>query len=331
MSSATSRSRSGGGGGRPQHFHEKPAAVLAAAIARSTLGRVQVVAASATVGRPLRRELARVLGLLPHEGPSVLRAGDNIKDDGDDEATFLEDATFVLSSKSKLTTGRAVTIPETVEHYIHIINGTASEGKLLTGAFGVLQRMSTTQQRPEEGTKREKKILLVLCKNFGKSTQNVVGALKHFKCQPEPQSLLDVLQGTTSTTTNNDDRGTDPLMERHRQVSGATGVGESAFGSNDISDSKNLDHDNGYLLVTGEDSVRGLHLDGLDLVLMVGRPKTPDDYTHIAGRTGRAGQKGQVVAVVSSEQAVALQSWERMLQIKFSNIVSPQQHHEQQQ
>ncbi|KAL7577841.1 hypothetical protein ACA910_010588 [Epithemia clementina (nom. ined.)] len=119
-------------------------------------------------------------------------------------------------------------------------------------------------------------------------------------------------------------------MKQHGQVFGATGVGESAFGSNCHCDNNYFDHDSFYLLVTGEDSVRELHLDGLDPVLMVVRPKTPDDYTHIAGRNGRAGQKGHVVAVVSSEQAVAWQSWESMVQIGFAKIVPSQQHHEQQ-
>ena len=53
--------------------HEKPAAMLAAAIARLTKGRVQVIAASATVGRPIRRELSRVLGLHSSECPETLR------------------------------------------------------------------------------------------------------------------------------------------------------------------------------------------------------------------------------------------------------------------
>jgi len=58
--------------GNNSPLHEKPAAVLTAAIARRTLGRVQVIAASATVGRSLKRELSRVLGLPPKEYPLVI-------------------------------------------------------------------------------------------------------------------------------------------------------------------------------------------------------------------------------------------------------------------
>ena len=53
--------------------HEKPAAIVTAAVTRMTLGRAQIVAASATVGRPLKRELARVLGLPAQSCPRVIR------------------------------------------------------------------------------------------------------------------------------------------------------------------------------------------------------------------------------------------------------------------
>lgn len=139
------------------------------------------------------------------------------------------------------------------------------------------------------------------------STQNTIGALKHFRCEPEPQSLLDALEAS----------GTDDMIQVHRDVSGATGVGESSYfrakGNED-------DNEQGYLLVTGEDTVRGLHLDGLDVVIVVGRPHGPDEYTHIAGRTGRAGRTGSVVNVVSYENAAALKSWERMLDLKFERL-----------
>ena len=144
------------------------------------------------------------------------------------------------------------------------------------------------------------RILLVLTKGSGISTQNTLGALKHFRCQPEPRSLLDVLEAD----------GTDKLIEVHREVSGATGVGEA----------KDADEDEGYVLVTGEDSVRGLHLDGLDVVVVVGRAPGPDEYTHIAGRTGRAGRSGSVINVVSEKDAAAVKAWEKMLDTEFREI-----------
>lgn len=69
--------------------------------------------------------------------------------------------------------------------------------------------------------------------------------------------------------------GNDRLMEVHRRVSGVVGVGRSK---------KNLDSDSKKnLLITHEDNVRGLHLDSLDEVVVVGRPGCLDEYTYIAG------------------------------------------------
>jgi superfamily II DNA/RNA helicase len=263
--------------------HEKPAAVVTSAVARLTLGRAKVVSASATVGRSLKRELSRVLGLSSKESPLVVRGNDDLRDDDDEEPSTVGHI------------GRAVTIPDTVKHYVIAVD-TSSVGNLLTNAFFVLKNLNKTNPR---------RVLLVLTRGCGLNTQNAVGALKHFSCKPEPRSLLDVLEAD----------GTDRMIEVHRQVSGATGVGESYFQAN-----KEKQDDEGYLLVTGEDSVRGLHLDGLDVVVIVGRPHGPDEYTHIAGRTGRAGREGKVIQVLNNQQAAAVNGWERMLGVPFEKL-----------
>lgn len=141
------------------------------------------------------------------------------------------------------------------------------------------------------------------------STQNTIGALKHFRCTPEPKSLLDALEAS----------GTDDMIRVHRDVSGSTGVGGS---SNVGAKGNKPDDEEGYLLVTGEDTVRGLHLDGLDVVIVVGRPHGPDEYMHIAGRTGRAGRTGSVISVVNFEDAAAFKSWEHMLDLKFEQLAA---------
>ena len=255
--------------------HEKPGAVVCAAVARLTLGRAQIVAASATVGRPLRRELARALGLLPQECPDVVHG----------------EATTAMERVENMA--RAVTIPETVQNHVLTVEGT-SAGQMLTMAYKVIQAMSD----------RPRRMLLVLSRGFDINTQNTIGALNHFKCTPEPQSLLDVLEAD----------GTDRMIEKHREVSGAKGVGESAYFATKEG------NEEGYLFVTGEDTVRGIHLDGLDVVIVVGRPKGPDEYMHIAGRTGRAGRTGHVINIVAQQNAAIVNSWESMLGVPFSRL-----------
>ena len=290
--------------------HEKPAAILTAAMIRHTLGHIQIVAASATVGRTLRRELARVMGLPPQDCPRVIVADGSTTVD-DNNSTPDETPS---TSSSGLSRGRAVTIPSTVEHFVVPVDGT-STGKLLTAAYRVIQSMQNNNNSNQDKNGEEeqtnnlppsKRILMVLTRGFGISTQNAIGALKHFKCRPDPVSLLDALQVDEGAG------GTERLMETHRQVSGATGLG--------VGQQEETVQRQGYLLVTGEDTVRGIHLDGIDVVLVVGRPNGPDEYTHIAGRTGRAGKTGKVVTVVSQENAAALASWERMLECRFHQL-----------
>ncbi|OEU11845.1 hypothetical protein FRACYDRAFT_144880, partial [Fragilariopsis cylindrus CCMP1102] len=71
------------------------------------------------------------------------------------------------------------------------------------------------------------------------------------------------------------------------------------------------------LLVTGEDTVRGMHIANLDTVVVVGRPAGPDEYIHIAGRTGRAGRSGKVISVLSEQHTAAIKGWETILNIDF--------------
>jgi hypothetical protein len=257
--------------------HEKPAGILCATIARSTFGEAQIVAASATVGRPLRRELARVLGLLPNECPDVVMGLDN-------------DAAKT----------RAVTVPKSLNHYVLPSMGEDSSGSLLTTAAFLIKRLPAIGSTESP---RGRKTLLVMTNGIGISIRDAIGAMKHFNVQPHPRNLLDILQAS----------GSDDLIKVHREVSGASGLGESAT-------HVSFDESEGYVIVTGEDSVRGLHLDELDTVIVVGRPKTPDEYIHIAGRAGRAKKKGSVVNVVSYDQARGLTSWESILGIDFIPI-----------
>lgn len=270
--------------------HEKPAAVVTSAVARMSLGRAQVIAVSATVGRPLRRELSRVLGLSTDECPRVIRGSKTNQpsnggaDDGEDD------------SDEPVHLGRAVSIPDLVESYVTTIDSESS-GKLMTAAFEVVNRLN----------KKPRKMLMVLTRGCGMSTKNTIGALKHFQCKPEPVSLLDALEAD----------GSDHMIAMHRQVSGAVGIGETNYFKATQQDTESGGE---YLLVTGEDTVRGLHLDGLDVVIVVGQPHGPDEYTHIAGRTGRAGKPGKVINVVSADGAAHFKSWERMLNVQFESL-----------
>ncbi len=56
------------------------------------------------------------------------------------------------------------------------------------------------------------------------------------------------------------------------------------------------------VLVATDVAARGIHVDGIDLVVHVDPPADHKDYLHRAGRTARAGEKGTVVSIVLPNQ-----------------------------
>ncbi|QDY06028.1 DEAD/DEAH box helicase [Micromonospora sp. HM134] len=56
------------------------------------------------------------------------------------------------------------------------------------------------------------------------------------------------------------------------------------------------------VLVATDVAARGIHVDGVSLVLHIDPPKDPKDYLHRAGRTARAGESGAVATLVLPKQ-----------------------------
>ncbi len=56
------------------------------------------------------------------------------------------------------------------------------------------------------------------------------------------------------------------------------------------------------VLVATDVAARGIHVDGVSLVVHVDPPRDPKDYLHRAGRTARAGEAGTVVTLVMPKQ-----------------------------
>ena len=56
------------------------------------------------------------------------------------------------------------------------------------------------------------------------------------------------------------------------------------------------------VLVATDVAARGIHVDGIDLVLQIDPPRDPKDYLHRAGRTARAGKDGVVVLISTTRQ-----------------------------
>lgn len=61
-----------------------------------------------------------------------------------------------------------------------------------------------------------------------------------------------------------------------------------------------------HVLVATDVAARGIHVEGVTLVVHVDPPKDPKDYVHRAGRTARAGERGTVVTIVAPRQQKAV-------------------------
>jgi ATP-dependent RNA helicase RhlE len=65
------------------------------------------------------------------------------------------------------------------------------------------------------------------------------------------------------------------------------------------------------VLVTTDLAARGIDIPGLEVVVNYDLPRSPDDYVHRIGRTGRAGASGLAVSLVSADTEAHFQLIER--------------------
>ncbi|HEY9880917.1 MAG TPA: DEAD/DEAH box helicase [Leptolyngbyaceae cyanobacterium] len=77
------------------------------------------------------------------------------------------------------------------------------------------------------------------------------------------------------------------------------------------------------VLVATDVAARGLDIDQLPHVVNFELPDVPEDYVHRIGRTGRAGNEGQAISLVSGEEYSLLRDIERLLKRDLPRDVVP--------
>jgi len=75
------------------------------------------------------------------------------------------------------------------------------------------------------------------------------------------------------------------------------------------------------VLIATDVAARGLDIAGMDLVINFDMPRKGDDYVHRAGRTGRAGNAGLVVSLITAQEWNLMVSIERYLKQNFERRV----------
>jgi len=71
-----------------------------------------------------------------------------------------------------------------------------------------------------------------------------------------------------------------------------------------------------YLIAT-DVAARGLHIEGLDMVVNFDLPNDPENYVHRIGRTARAGKSGKAVSLVCEKYLASLEAIEELIAMKI--------------
>jgi ATP-dependent RNA helicase RhlE len=77
------------------------------------------------------------------------------------------------------------------------------------------------------------------------------------------------------------------------------------------------------VLVATDVAARGLDIDELPHVINFELPRTPEDYIHRIGRTGRAGKPGTAISLVSASEVQYLVEIEKLIRIRSSRSSFP--------
>lgn len=75
------------------------------------------------------------------------------------------------------------------------------------------------------------------------------------------------------------------------------------------------------VLIASDIAARGLHIEGITHIFNMDVPERPNDYLHRAGRTGRNGQAGHVISLITPKELPLLRKIEHELKIKIANKI----------
>ncbi|KAJ1422449.1 P-loop containing nucleoside triphosphate hydrolase protein [Ochromonadaceae sp. CCMP2298] len=281
---------------------------------------LQLVASSATVGRPLRRELHRLFQTaVPVDGSRQLG--------GQQYGGQLP----VLRPAGGSEGTRQVGIPDTIRHVAML---DSEEYEDLAGKLGFVKEKWLTGMR--------RGILFVPSAD---DVQQVRGILKYWGLDhtKDLQQALKIAGASNRMSGTGDGTGdatgdapakgdyfsremvTVANQEELLSQAQTTRMGSISRKGADGAEAEGGGVGVRELFVIPLSGSRGLHLQDVECVMMLIPPRTMDEYLHAAGRTGRMGNKvntGIVYTVATMEELKRLQSWQTPLGIDFEILYS---------
>ncbi len=280
---------------------------------------LQVVACSATIGRPLRRYLNGLLNVtsreLKHTTPHSLRV---IRDEteGCDDVCVLSHKRAVQIPSCIRLVGWGFFTPHLMYHLAFIMQ--LKPFALINNRHCILPLAQPNEQLDvlvqTLASLRPSRPLVFL--PDGERLMHAVLKLQNAGMRPLPvHEALGFISGQ-QLHISEAIIACNMLDGMFRKTKTAIPEQQNAV----VSERRNEQEDDHPILIASQAAARGLHFEDIDYVFILGRPKNPDEYAHLAGRTGRLGRRGVVVNILSYREKKSLQSWATQLQITFEQL-----------
>lgn len=255
-------------------LHPKPAELAVREIIRSAKaagryteqegsksGRIQIVAASATMNRPIRHWL--------------------------ETNNWIQDAEWVDTTKS-------VVLPEGIEHHCLVVGPDSIRNMKLESDYkGTTDDVGEVDWADKDKSWKEQQLL--------PSEESVTKFRDDDDRMLEGVATACMLDGiqTACVFFCSSPSLNDVATRLQGDFGLSVKLLEDAFHANQGPKHELVRRKGVYL--AHESNARGLDMPGLSHVFIVGMPSTPSSYLHMAGRTGRMGKKGTVITIIRDE------------------------------
>lgn len=233
---------------------------------------LQIVAASATHSRGSEKKLKDVLSFDPQNrfprGLKMLRTSRTVRTDTEKDA--VESAGPASWDKTRGKHERFAALPIGITHASWKMPGFG--GSHSAALAGALEKLAPTSA------------LVFVCPSAKESIKSIVYDLQGSGWEGA-RALTDSLFP--------DSGGSQGMRQERRELSAESKSFRSANRLEDLRETTQASSDGDIpplespVIVCSEESARGLHLDAVQAVFVIGQPSSAASYTHMAGRTGR--------------------------------------------
>jgi superfamily II DNA/RNA helicase len=250
-----------------------------------SLDDIQIICASATIGRTMRRQLMQILGAPSADAAAALITGD-------------EDARVKSKDAEKR---KSVLLPEKLQHVFKVVDiscgdeGDKDDEELSVAERNEERRIAATIQGMWD---------TMVTMEVAKPTIIFPGRVGVERVQEELKAL-----GLQDVRTL-------------RNLSGDSHEANNGSAKDDVTETNSWKHIPVYII--GERFARGLDLPEVGNVILLTPPSSAAGYAHMAGRTGRSGREGTAITLVrpKNNEVQRLSAIAETLGLKFKQELS---------